>query len=80
MAYKYAVIKSPGRYGCGKVKVDRLTNNRETAIKLAERWTRQHQAAMAPHGGTTGFYAAVEWGHAARYFWADMPPGMETYL
>lgn len=57
----YAIVPSRGRYGSGsKERPARVCRSLTLALRLASRWTRAHQAAMRPHGGTSGGWRVVE--------------------
>ncbi len=73
--YPYAVIRSAGCTGQGSVAVTSVHMTADAAKQRAARLTRQHQALMARHGGTSGGYVAVEWGRTRnQHFWDDMRP------
>ena len=58
---KYAVVISEGRYGSGEtVQAERICETPDSAIALAEKLTRTHQAAMRRYGHTSGGYRAIE--------------------
>jgi len=60
-AIRYAVVPSAGRHGSGDmVRAVSVHADRATAIRRAERLTREHQAAMRRYGGTSGGYRVVE--------------------
>ena len=61
-------------YGDGEVRVESRHHTLRAVTAEAARRTRDFQAGMAEHGGTSGYYYAATWGRGEDTFWADMPP------
>ncbi len=56
----YAVVPTSGRYSAGEhVRAVHVARSVDTARRIAARYTRQHRAALAAHGGTSGGYRIV---------------------
>ena len=61
MATRYAIVIGPGWYGSGTpVQAERVCKDKRLALRLAAKYARELQAAMAPHGYTVASYRVVE--------------------
>ncbi len=57
---RYAIVPSQGRYSSGNiVYATQVCRDFEKAKKLARQWTKEYQASMRKHGGTSGGYRVV---------------------
>jgi hypothetical protein len=71
MTTYYAVVEGPGMHDSGEyVSAEQICQTREAAERYATQRTRERRKAMAPYGGTSGYYRVVETTAANRQdFW-----------
>ena len=76
--YAFAIVPTQGRYSSGdNVRVARLSNDLDSARKIARKLSGEYQRGMRPYGGSSGGYRVIAWGSTDRTisgYWLDRTP------
>lgn len=76
--YAFAIVPTQGRYSSGdNVRVARLSNDLDSARKIARKLSGEYQRGMRPYGGSSGGYRVIAWDQSDRTisgYWLDRTP------